>query len=170
MRHPTRLLLLALLIALAMPAGAQAGSRTDAWLVASVSSPEETASAQAEPAPIHMDTDLAREHERFTQFAREQVARMNATILGGRNGMQVARGADGLFHARYKAIDAAAVVCQVRRSESNPQFYVGNLIYKELVLESVAQSAEACRKGPFEPVSEKPNRVIYTSKPGGGWQ
>ena len=61
------------------------------------------------------------------------------------------------------------MVCLVRRSESNPAFYVGNLIYKEQVLESVGRSAEACRKGPFEPVSERANRLIYTSRRGGGW-
>lgn len=120
--------------------------------------------------PIHMDKDLAREHDRFSRFAQEQVARMNANILGGRHHMQVSRGHDGLFYASYKAIDVPGLVCQVRRSESNPQFYVGNLIYKEVVLESVGRTAEACRQGQFTPVSEKSHRLIYTSKKGGGWQ
>ena len=74
-----------------------------------------------------------------------------------------------LVDSLHRAIDLPGMVCLVRRSESNPAFYVGNLIYKEQVLESVGRSAEACRKGPFEPVSEKTNRLIYTSRHGGGW-
>lgn len=131
--------------------------------------PAAPAPQAAQPAlPIHMDKDLAQEHERFSQFVRTQVTRMNATIIGGRNSMHIYRGSDGLYHATYKAIDPN-VVCQVRRSESDPSFYVGSFVYKEQVLESVAHTAEACRNGEFEPVSEKSSRVIYTSKRGGGW-
>ena len=54
-------------------------------------------------------------------------------------------------------------------AEASPGFYVGNLIYKEQVLESKGKSAAACKRGPFEPVSEKSNRLIYTSRRGGGW-
>jgi hypothetical protein len=157
---------LALVACLALPLAAQAGSQ--APLLASIGEQEQVEAAQPQ-VPPHMDRELAREHELFSNFARAQVERMNATIIGGRQQMQVHKGSDGLYHASYRAIDLPGVVCQVRRSESNPSFYVGNLIYKEQVLESVGKSADACRRGPFEPVSEKANRLIYTSKRGGGW-
>jgi hypothetical protein len=167
----TRLSALALLACLALPLAAQAGAQ--APLLASLGEQETADDAQtqapAQNLPVHMDRELAREHELFSNFARAQVERMNATIIGGRQQMQVHKGSDGLYHASYRAIDLPGVVCQVRRSESNPSFYVGNLLYKEQVLESVGKSADACRRGPFEPVSEKANRLIYTSKRGGGW-
>ncbi len=119
--------------------------------------------------PIHMDLALAREHERFTQFATEQMQRMNANIIGGKSSMQVQKDDFGLYRASYKAIAMDSLVCQVRRAESDPRYYVGTVLYKEHLLESVAQSAEACRKGTFEPVSEKASRIIYSSKRGGGW-
>ncbi|MBA4357209.1 MAG: hypothetical protein Q7U56_03275 [Humidesulfovibrio sp.] len=119
--------------------------------------------------PIHMDLALAREHERFTQFATEQIQRMNANIIGGKNSMQVQKDDFGLYRASYKAIAMDSLVCQVRRAESDPRYYVGTVLYKEHLLENVAQSAEACRKGTFEPVSEKASRIIYSSKRGGGW-
>ncbi len=120
-------------------------------------------------APMHQDQELAREHERFTQFALEQMQRMNANILGGRNSMQVQKAGHGLYRASFKAIDIGGMVCQVRRAESDPQYFVGTVLYKEQILESEAQTAEASRRGPFEPVSEKANRIIYSSKRGGGW-
>ena len=166
MRLSSLLPTLALVFALVLPASLRAESQ--AGLGASAGSGEPT--LELASLPVQRDLDLTREYERFSQFAREQVERMNATILGGRSSMQVHRGADGMFHASYKAIDAAGVICQVSRANSDPHYYVGNLIYKEQVLVSAAPSAEACRKGPFEAVSEKPNRVIYTSKRGGGWQ
>lgn len=121
-------------------------------------------------APVYMDQALAREHERFTQFAIEQMHRMNANIIGGKNSMQVQKHGNGLYRASYKAIDVEGIVCQVRRSQSNPNYFVGSVLYKEHILESVAQAPEACRKGNFQPVSEKANRIIYSSKHGGGWQ
>lgn len=120
--------------------------------------------------PTHMDQELAREHQRFTQFATEQVHRMNANILGGKHSMHVEKHGNGKYRARYKAIDVEGIVCQVRRSESNPKYYVGSVLYTEHTLESVAHSPEACRKGEFVRVSEKQNRIIYSSKHGGGWQ
>ncbi|MDQ7835197.1 MAG: hypothetical protein RDU24_07420 [Humidesulfovibrio sp.] len=121
-------------------------------------------------APVYMDQLLAREHERFTQFATEQMHRMNANIIGGRHSMQVQKHGKNQYRASYKAIDVEGIVCQVRRSESNPNYYVGSVIYKEHILESIAQAPEACRKGQFVRVSEKSNRIIYSSKHGGGWQ
>lgn len=161
------LALLTLLLALPL-ATAQAEHPAGAAPV--VPQPTLAVAPAQENLPGYMDPELVREHENFALFARTQVERMNATIIGGRHHMQVHKGADGLYRASFRAIDLPGVVCQVRRSESNPQFYVGNLIYKEQVLESVAKSAEACRQGPFEPVSEKANRLIYTSKHGGGWR
>lgn len=125
--------------------------------------------ASAEAAPMTSDSELIREHERFASFAREQVRRMNATIIGGRHGMQVSKGRDGLYRASYKAIDGDAVVCHVSRAQHDPRYFVGVLIYKELVLESVAQTAEACRQGEFAPVAQKSQQVIYSSRRGGGW-
>jgi len=170
MRLKAHLSAFALLFSLALPCAATAGSR-DVPLLASLGEQEaaETVQPGAENMPLYKDTELAREHELFSNFARSQVERMNATILGGRHSMQVHKGSDGLYHASYRAIDLPGVVCQVRRSPSNPHFYVGNLIYKEQVLESKGHSPDACRKGPFEPVSEKANRLIYTSKRDGGW-
>lgn len=122
-----------------------------------------------EATPLYMDKDLAREHERFSNFATQQVHRMNATIIGGRNSMHVRRGSDGKYHASYRAIDPNAVICQVRRADHDPSYFVGVLIYKERILESVAKTAEACRQGTFEAVAETPHQVIYSSKRGGGW-
>jgi hypothetical protein len=119
--------------------------------------------------PLYMDKDLAREHERFSSFATQQVHRMNATIIGGRNSMSVHRGSDGKYHASYRAIDPNEVICQVRRADHDPSYFVGVLIYKERILESVAKTAEACRRGSFEAVAETPHQVIYSSKRGGGW-
>jgi len=166
MRSPLSLIALAALLVLALPLAGSAGQQSGEMpqpTLASVSLPEDA------PAPS-IDPVLVREHESFSSFARAQVERMNATILGGRHSMRVRKGSDGLYHASFRAINLPGVVCQVRRSESNPHFYVGNLIYKEQVLESVGKTAEACRKGPFEPVSEKANRLIYTSGRGGGWR
>jgi hypothetical protein len=162
---------LVLLSLLALPLVAQAEPLAGAIGAAPVM-PQPTLAVVSpqENLPGYMDPDLIREHENFSHFARSQVERMNATILGGRHSMQVHKGSDGLYRASFRAIDLPGVVCQVRRSDSNPQFYVGNLIYKEQVLQSVAKSPEDCRKGPFEPVSEKANRLIYTSKHGGGWR
>jgi hypothetical protein len=169
MLRKARLSAMALFLAVALPLAAQAGS--DASLLASIGVQDGNEAAPvADPAvPLHMDKDLAREHELFSNFAHSQVVRMNATIIGGRQNMRIQKGSDGLYHASFRAIDQEGVVCQVRRSESNPHFYVGNLIYKEQILESVGKSPDACRKGPFEPVSEKANRLIYTSQRGGGW-
>jgi hypothetical protein len=121
-------------------------------------------------APIHMDQALAREHERFSQFAIEQMHKMNANIIGGKHSMQVHKHGPKSYRASYKAIDVAGIVCQVRRSSSNPNYYVGSVLYKEHILESVAEAPESCRKGEFVRVSEKANRIIYSSKHGGGWQ
>ncbi|MBU1039748.1 MAG: hypothetical protein KKF77_01445 [Proteobacteria bacterium] len=121
-------------------------------------------------APIHMDQALAREHERFTQFAIEQMHKMNANVIGGKHSMQVQKHGPKLYRASYKAIDVEGIVCQVRRSSSNPNYYVGSVLYKEHILESVAEAPEACRHGQFIRVSEKANRIIYSSKHGGGWQ
>lgn len=119
--------------------------------------------------PIHMDKDLAREHERFTSFAHGHVQRMNANIIGGKHSMNVRKGHDGMFHASYKAIDLAEVVCQVRRADHDPNYFVGVIIFKEQVLESVAKSPNDCRNGSFQPVAETAHRVIFSSKRGGGW-
>lgn len=163
-----------LFLFLALPLVSQAAGSTPSTPPAPPAVAEAPAQTLAEAPlqehlPIHMDKELAREHESFSHFARTQVERMNANIIGGRHQMQVHKGSDGLFHASYRAIDLDGVVCQVRRSENNPHFYVGNLIYTEQVLVSVGRTAEACRRGPFEPVSAKSNRLIYTSKRGGGW-
>jgi len=127
-------------------------------------------SAATADAPEPMDRELAREHQRFTQFARQQVERMNANIIGGKHSMQIRKASDGLYHASYKAIDLGEVVFRVHRAKHDPRYFVGDIVYKELVMESVGQSAEACRKGSFEPVAEKSNRIIYSSKRGGGWK
>ncbi|MDP3426724.1 MAG: hypothetical protein Q8S17_05040 [Humidesulfovibrio sp.] len=121
-------------------------------------------------APIHMDQALAREHERFSQFAIGQMHKMNANIIGGKHSMQVHKHGPKKYRASYKAIDVEGIVCQVRRSSSNPNYYVGSVLYKEHILESVAEAPESCRKGTFVRVSETPNRIIYSSKHGGGWQ
>lgn len=130
---------------------------------------EKTEPAPAEAKPLHMDLELAREHERFTAFAHQQVARMNANIIGGKNSMHVAKSHDGTYRASYKAIDMNDVVCQVRRAEHDPHYFVGVIIYKEQVLESHGKTAEACRNGRFEPVGHTAHRLIYSSKRGGGW-
>lgn len=119
--------------------------------------------------PLYQDLELAREHEIFTSFARQQVERMNANIIGGKHQMRVAKGHDGQYHASYKAIDLADVVCQVRRAEHDPRYYVGVIIYKEQVLESRGQTAEACKNGRFQAVGHTAHRLIYSSKRGGGW-
>lgn len=165
-----RLCTFAFLCLLALPLAAQAESPSSAPGAQGIPQPTLAAAPVQENLPTHMDPDLIREHEYFSNFARNQVERMNANIIGGRHHMQVHKGSDGLYRATFRAIHLPGVVCQVRRSESNPNFYVGNLIYKEQVLESVGKTAEACRLGPFEPVSEKANRLIYTSKHGGGWR
>lgn len=164
-----RISALALLCLLALPLAAQAED-VNAPLGNAVPQPTLAVAPAQEPLPAYMDPDLIREHESFSSFAHRQVERMNATILGGRQSMQVHKGADGLYRASFRAINLPGMVCQVRRSESNPHYYVGNLIYKEQVLQSTAKTAEACRQGPFEPVSEKANRLIYTSGRGGGWR
>ncbi len=157
---------LALIACLSLPAAASAGGQQP--ILASLGD-QESAAQPAPDSPAPADKDLVREHEQFSAFARMQVERMNATIIGGRRQMHVYHGSDGLYHASYRAIDLPGVVCLVRRSEASPGFYVGNLIYKEQVLESKGKSATACKRGPFEPVSEKSNRLIYTSRRGGGW-
>lgn len=164
-----RLSSLAILCLLALPLAAQAEG-ANAPTGHEVPQPTLAVAPAQEPLPAYMDPDLIREHESFMHFAHRQVERMNATIIGGRQSMQIHKGSDGLYRASFRAINLPGVVCQVRRSESNPHYYVGNLIYKEQVLQSVGKSAEACRQGPFEPVSEKSNRLIYTSGRGGGWK
>jgi len=164
-----RISALALLCLLALPLAAQAED-ANAPLGNAVPQPTLAVAPAQEPLPAYMDPDLIREHESFSSFAHRQVERMNATILGGRQSMQVHKGADGLYRASFRAINLPGMVCQVRRSESNPHYYVGNLIYKEQILQSTGKTAEACRQGPFEPVSEKANRLIYTSGRGGGWR
>jgi len=166
-----RLSTLTLLCLLALPLAARAeGANASQAHAPAVPQPTLAVAPAQETLPAYMDPDLIREHENFLSFAHRQVERMNATIIGGRQSMQVHKGADGLYRASFRAINLPGVVCQVRRSESNPHFYVGNLIYKEQVLQSVGKTAEACRQGPFEPVSEKANRLIYTSGRGGGWR
>jgi len=125
--------------------------------------------ASTDTVPLANDSELALEHERFSNFAREHVQRMNANIIGGKHSMAVRKGHDGLYHASYKAIDVSDVVCQVRRAEHDPNYYVGVIIYKEVVLASVAKTAEACRKAEFAPVGHSPQRLIFSSKRGGGW-
>jgi len=157
MRSPIRLLPIALLLLLALPAhGAEPASR--ARLLAA-----------ADDAPAAVDSGLARESERFEQFAREQVTQMNANILGGKNSMQVQRDDFGLYLSSYKSIDLGSIVCQVRRADSDPRYFVGTVLYKEQIRECMAQDAESCRTGPFELLTEKAGRIIYSSKRGGGW-
>ncbi|MBA4356316.1 MAG: hypothetical protein C0405_01165 [Desulfovibrio sp.] len=157
MRSSARLLIVALLLLLALPAQA------------AESVPEGQLLASTDAAPMHLDNELAREHERFASFAQEQVQRMNANILGGKSSMRVHKGSDGLYRASYKAIDMGQVAFQVSRAKHDPYYFVGVMVYKELILESVGQTAEACRRGSFEPVAQTPQRVIYSSKRGGGW-
>lgn len=171
-RNSSKLLAALTLVALLLPALALASGHSPAETPktqAPAPAPEHTLLASTQSTPLHMDLELAREHELFTAFARHQVERMNANIIGGRHQMRVAKGHDGKYHASYKAIDMADVVCQVRRAEHDPRYYVGVIIYKELVLESRGQTAEACRNGNFEPVANTAHRVIYSSKRGGGW-
>jgi hypothetical protein len=94
---------------------------------------------------------------------------MNASIIGGKQSMRVYKGSDGLYHASYKAIDHEQVICQVSRAQHDPRYFVGVMVYKELILESVGHTAEACRKGSFEAVTKTQQKVIYSSKRGGGW-
>lgn len=157
MRLPARLLIAAMLLCLALPAHA-ADQAVKGQLLAS-----------ADSTPMTLDNELIIEHERFASFAQEQVQRMNATIIGGRQSMHIFKGHDGLYRASYKAIDSSEVVCHVSRAKHDPRYFVGVMIYKELVMESVARTAEACRRGSFEPVAQTPQRVIYSSKRGGGW-
>ena len=162
------LLLLPLLLLSALSAQATESAPDDqTQLQAPTVAPDGQSQLQAPADAAPVDSELEREHQRFSQFARQQVERMNATILGGRNSMRVYKGSDGLYHASYKAIDLGEVVCRVRRAEHDPHYFVGDIVYKELVLESTGQTAEACRKGSFAPVSEKSNRVIYSSQRGG---
>lgn len=161
-------------LTLLLPAHAAASGKTPAeppkaQAAAPAPAPEQQLLASTEPIPIYMDMELAREHERFTAFARQQVERMNANIIGGKHQMRVNRRGDGRFHASYKAIDQGDVVCQVRRAEHDPHYYVGVIIYKELMLESHGQTAEACKNGRFEPVGQTAHRLIYSSRRGGGW-
>jgi hypothetical protein len=157
-------LLASLLFVTALPAQAEDAGPKDAHAVKG----QLLASTDATP-PIHMDKDLALEHERFTSFARGHVQRMNANIIGGKHSMNVRKGHDGMFRATYKAIDTAEVVCQVRRADHDPSYFVGVIIFKEQVLESVAKNANDCRNGSFQPVAETAHRVIFSSKRGGGW-
>ncbi|MDP3426433.1 MAG: hypothetical protein Q8S17_03530 [Humidesulfovibrio sp.] len=157
MRTPAALLLTSLLLLSALP------------VLAAESAPDTGPNLQARTEAEAMDSELAREQQRFSQFARQQVERMNETILGGRHSMRVQKGADGLYRASYKAIDLGELVFQVRRAQHDPRYFVGDMVYKERILESVGQTAEACRKGSFAQVSEKANRIIYSSKRGGGW-
>jgi hypothetical protein len=167
---PTAAVLLSCLLLPAAALSEQPAGQPGGAMLASLGDQDKPADPAAEQMPLYLDKELAKEHELFSSFAHTQVERMNATIIGGRHHMQIHRGSDGLFHATYRAIDMPGLVCQVRRSPSNPLFYVGSLLYKEQVLESVGKSAEACRKGPFVTVSEKSNRLIYTSNRGGGWR
>ncbi|MDO9630547.1 MAG: hypothetical protein Q7I92_01430 [Humidesulfovibrio sp.] len=157
MRIPASLLAVPILLLFALPA------------LAAESAPGTQLQAPTEEAAKPMDSELAREHQRFSQFARQQVERMNANILGGKNSMHVRKGSDGMYRASYKAIDLGEVVFRVHRAQHDPRYFVGDMVYKELVLESVGQTAEACRRGSFATVAEKPNRIIYSSKRGGGW-
>lgn len=174
---PALFLALTLFLALAAPALAVEPLLTVPDVSPETAIPQPGQQPQATPstlpllanAPIHVDQALAREHQRFTQFAIEQMHKMNANILGGKHSMQVQKYGNA-FRASYKAIDVEGIVCLVRRSESNPNYFVGSVLYKEHILESVAQAPEACRKGEFLRVSEQQNRIIYSSKHGGGWQ
>ncbi|MBU1042731.1 MAG: hypothetical protein KKF77_16705 [Proteobacteria bacterium] len=159
MRSKTALLLATLILLPALPVLA----------AESAFAPGPQLQSNTEAAPESMDSELVREEQRFSQFARQQVERMNETILGGRHSMRVKKCADGLYRASYKAIDLGEVVFHVRRAKHDPRYFVGDMVYKELILESVGQTAEACRKGSFAPVSTKANRIIYSSKRGGGW-
>ncbi len=163
-------ILAALALSALLPAAVLASGSTPAEAPQAVApAPEQKLMASADPAPLHMDLELAREHERFTAFAHQQVARMNANIIGGKNSMHLAKSHDGTYRASYKAIDMNDVVCQVRRAEHDPHYFVGVIIYKEQVLESHGKTAEACRNGRFEPVTHTAHRLIYSSKRGGGW-
>lgn len=157
MRTPACLLMVSLLLLSALP------------VQAADFAPEGQLQASVDPAPLTLDNDLAREHQRFTQFARQQVERMNANIIGGRNSMRVSKGSDGLYRASYKTIDLGEVIFRVHRAQHDPRYFVGDMQYKELILESVGQTAEACRRGSFETVGQKSSRIIYSSKRGGGW-
>jgi hypothetical protein len=180
MRHTAPLSAVVLFLALALAPGIAAQAAEPLLALSSVG-PEsgqqtgqqtETAPGlqpQAE-VPLYQDQALAREHQRFTQFAIDQMHKMNANILGGKHSMQVQKHGHGLYRASYKAIDVEGIVCQVRRSPGNPNYFVGSVLYKEHILESVAQAPEASLNGQFLRVSEKQSRIIYSSKPGGGWQ
>ena len=171
MRPTTSLLIVSLLLPLllsAQPSQATESSQDNQNQLQVSAAPSGQIPAPAVAAPV--DTELEREHQRFSQFAQQQVERMNATILGGRNSMHVFKGPDGLYHASYKAIDQGEVICRVRRAQHDPQYFVGDIVYKEIVLESTGQTADACRKGSFETVSAKSNRIIYSSQRGGGWK
>ena len=157
MRFAACLLITALLVCSALPVYA-VESPANGQLLAST-----------DPTPIGQDIELLREHERFSSFVQDQVQRMNASIIGGKQSMRVYKGSDGLYHASYKAIDHEQVICQVSRAQHDPRYFVGVMEYKELILESVGHTAEACRKGSFEAVTKTQQKVIYSSKRGGGW-
>jgi hypothetical protein len=166
-----------LMLSLALPLGVQALA-AEPVLSPPDMAPEHGLQPQPRPshqpaqasAPLHMDQALAHEHQRFSHFAADQMHKMNANIIGGKRDMKVQKHGHGLYRASYKAIDVESIVCQVRRSETNPNYFMGSVLYKEHLLESRGPSAEACRKGEFVRVSEKESRIIYSSKPGGGWQ
>ena len=169
---PASALLLALFLAFSLFPCAPAQAReplADPSNAASDQTPQQSQQPQANP-PMHMDLDLAREHQRFTEFAIEQMTRMNETMIGGINSMQVEKLGKGLYRASYKAIDVDGIICQVRRAQSDPNYFVGSVLYTEQVLESLGNTPAACRKGEFTRVSVKQSRIIYSSQRGGGWQ
>ena len=116
--------------------------------------------------PVYLDQELATKHADFTRFAKVRTRSMDRNHQMAKTRMQIVKLPNGVYKARYHAIDFSTIECKVRRSSSKTIPYVAVLSYHELVLESLGESPEACKSGDFKTVTIIPNRQIFSHKKG----
>lgn len=119
---------------------------------ASAPAGQEVAVASTKAVPLNKDEDLARMHERFTQFAHTWVAKLNRNHTASRSRMKISKNGDGSYHAKFHQFDGSTIICRVKRTKSAKVPFVGILKYKERIYQSVGDSENECRNGDFEPV------------------
>lgn len=119
--------------------------------------------------PAYIDEDLASKHAHFTRFAKGKLKAFDRNHTMSKQRMQITRMPNGMFQARYKAVDHSSMICTVKRSKSKVSPYVGVVRFYEFTYEAVGLSRKAVRSADFRPVKKKRNRHIF-SFVSGRWQ
>lgn len=102
-------------------------------------------------------------HERLRHFADGWLSKLKRNQLCGPGNCEVNRSADGRYVASYEQIvEGQEPVCLVRASTFQPGAYIGSILYKVAVYQSVGDTPQQARSGPFNPAEMTTHNEIFS--------